>query len=125
IVNNVTVYEVEVAPDNKSEVMRSGMSATIDFLVASKDKTIMVPYDSIKKNSQGFSYVNVASKNSKNSNWIPEERIITTGLSDETMVEVINGLESNEIILIEEKIKASSSPSNSSNPLTPTRLKKR
>src|SRR5690606_14198637 len=74
IVNNVTVYEVEVAPDTKSDIMRSGMSATIDFLIASKEKTIMVPYEAIKKNSQGFNYVNVASIKSKDKNWIPEER---------------------------------------------------
>ncbi|WCL49014.1 efflux RND transporter periplasmic adaptor subunit [Leptospira sp. GIMC2001] len=125
IVNNVTVYEVEVAPESKSEIMRSGMSATIDFQVASKDKTIMVPFEAIKKNSQGFSYVNVASQNSKNSNWIPEERVITIGLSDETMIEIIDGLESNEIVLIEEKIKANNPQTKSSNPLTPTRIPKR
>lgn len=121
--NNVTVYQVEILPLKKSEVMRSGMSATIDFLVAEKENAILVPYEAIREDEEGNSYVLLKDK-TKETKSKPKRSIIQTGLYNETEIEVISGLADGDLLLIPIKESTKKSSSSSSNPLNPTRKKK-
>jgi multidrug efflux pump subunit AcrA (membrane-fusion protein) len=121
--NNVTVYQVEILPLKKSDVMRSGMSATIDFLVAEKESAILVPYEAVFQNSEGKDVVLISQKK-ENEKTQPEEIIITTGLYNDTEIEITQGLQDGDTILIPIKESSPSKNSSSSNPLAPGRKKK-
>lgn len=47
-VSNVTVYEVEVAPDKAPAFMRSGMTASVDFYTEKHPDVLMIPNDAIQ-----------------------------------------------------------------------------
>src|SRR5262249_1972681 len=49
IVNNVTIYEVDVLPDQVPDFMRSGMSAEVQFLVSKKEHVLLLPVIAVKR----------------------------------------------------------------------------
>ncbi|MEE9369394.1 MAG: HlyD family efflux transporter periplasmic adaptor subunit [Pontiella sp.] len=70
-----------------------------------------------KRDSGGISYVLVPSDDAE----VPEERIVKTGLSDGSYIEIIEGLEEGDEVLIQKiRISSSRSSSGSSSPFTPT-----
>jgi HlyD family secretion protein len=91
--SGVVVYSVKVgftgAPPAE---VKPGMSATVDIISMEKKDVILVPNKSIKRNSQGRNVVNVII------NEKVEERLVTLGISDGTVTEVISGLEEGELV---------------------------
>jgi len=96
IVNNVTIYEVDILPEKVPPVFRSGMSANIDIIEQSKENILLIPLDAVKQDAEG-SFVLV----SPNIDTKPVKRRIQLGISDDKNVEVIAGLEPEDNIIIE------------------------
>jgi macrolide-specific efflux system membrane fusion protein len=92
-VNNVTTYTVDVLPRETPDFMRSGMTATVTFQVASKEGVLLVPSDAIRT-EQGASYVLLPSAEGR-----PERRTVQTGLSDGPRTEIVSGLKEGEQVL--------------------------
>ncbi len=115
-VNNVTIYEVDLIPENVPAFFRSGMNANIDFVVESKEDVLLLPLKAVQKGKNGAF---VLLHNPDGTKRI--ERSITLGLSDEKNVEILSGLtESDEVIFTTAKYVL---PKNSSgtNPFMPVR----
>ncbi|HEX5035962.1 MAG TPA: efflux RND transporter periplasmic adaptor subunit [bacterium] len=93
-VNNVTTYIIDVLPDLPPEVLRSGMTANVNFLVDSKPDVLLIPSEAVKKR-EGKAIVLVKQGRGK-----PEERTVTTGLNDGKRTEIVSGLKEGETILI-------------------------
>ena len=94
-VNNVTIYEVDVLPDEIPDVMRSGMTATVIFTVASKADALVVPAEAIRQGRSGASLLVAGS-----GPWgKPTPREVTTGLSDGKWIEILSGLEPGQMVL--------------------------
>jgi membrane fusion protein, macrolide-specific efflux system len=94
-VNNVTIYKVEVEPESIPTCMKSGMTATVGFLLAEVDNALTLPADSIAV-EQGKSYVLVASEMQGD----PVQRWrILPGLSSAGRVEILAGLEGDEAVV--------------------------
>ncbi|MEJ2744425.1 MAG: efflux RND transporter periplasmic adaptor subunit [bacterium] len=53
IVNNVTIYEVDVLPERVPDVFRSGMSAVVEIIEASKEDVLCLPLEAVKKTGKG------------------------------------------------------------------------
>jgi len=49
VINNVTIYEVDLLPDSVPDFFRSGMSATINFIREEKNNVLLLPLKAIKK----------------------------------------------------------------------------
>jgi macrolide-specific efflux system membrane fusion protein len=96
IINNVTIYDVDILPEKVPPVFRSGMSANIDIIEQSKENILMIPLDAVKQDAEG-SFVLV----SPNIDTKPAKRRIQLGISDDKNVEVIAGLEPEDNIIIE------------------------
>ncbi len=47
-VNNVTIYDVDVVPNEISDFMRSGMTAEVEFLLSEPKEEIAIPSDAIQ-----------------------------------------------------------------------------
>jgi macrolide-specific efflux system membrane fusion protein len=96
IVNNVTIYEVDILPEQVPPVFRSGMSANIDIIEQSKENILLIPLEAVKQDAEG-SFVLLRLK-SDNKLFMQRVRL---GISDDKNVEVIAGLETEDTIIIE------------------------
>ena len=115
IVNNVTVYKVDVIPETVPEVFRSGMTATVNIIDKSKENVLMIPLDTVKKWKRG-SYVLLGGGADQK----PIERNIETGISDDKNIEVVSGLGAEDgIVEVTQKYTPSKASSGATNPLMP------
>jgi macrolide-specific efflux system membrane fusion protein len=96
VVNNVTIYVVDVLPKKVPLIFRSGMSANIDIIEQSKENVLTIPLEAVKQDEEG-SFVFISS----NSDNKPVKRGVQLGISDDKNVEVIAGLETQDKIIIE------------------------
>jgi len=86
-------FNAHIVIDNPENKLRPGMYVKLDIVVASKDSSIVIPKDIILSKRRGKT-VFVIEKNAA------QERIITTGLENEQMVEVLNGIKKGDRIVI-------------------------
>jgi len=100
--NGVTTYPVTVRIDN-IEGLLPGMNATFDVIVAHKENALVIPISAIERDNQVLIYTGVA-KTDENSD-IPEgyEYVtVETGISDDSYVEILSGLDEKDKILMKE-----------------------
>jgi membrane fusion protein, macrolide-specific efflux system len=117
VVNNVTIYEVDIACDKVPDVFRSGMSAEVKILSGSKDDILLVPDEAIT-HEKGTSFVYISDGKSKEGT----KQKIDTGLSDETNVEVVGGLKEGDKILYKKQVfSISDMKAPEANPFLPSR----
>ncbi len=115
VVNNVTTYEVYIAPDSVPEVFRSGMSATIEIVENSRENVLTLPIDAVKRDSEG-EFVELSRGLGKE----PARRAVTSGLCDERNCEILSGLsEGDKVIMTVQKYQRETKK-NGSNPFLPT-----
>ncbi|MFA5062630.1 MAG: HlyD family efflux transporter periplasmic adaptor subunit [Candidatus Omnitrophota bacterium] len=119
-VNNVTIYKVDLVPENVPEFFRSGMNATVDFIEQSKEKVLLVSVDVVIKH-KGENYVLLKASDSKDS----IERIVKLGITDDKNVEVVSGLSVNDKIVVRSKKFVLPSSEAGSNPFMPFGQKKK
>jgi membrane fusion protein, macrolide-specific efflux system len=117
-VNNVTTYIVDVLPDETPPAMRSGMTANVTFLAASKQNVLRVPSSGLQT-KEGRSVVLLPPKNRGEK---PAETEIKIGLNDGKFVEVVSGLSEGAVVLVpqlkSEKAEASKTPTNPFSPFS-------
>jgi len=119
--NNVTMYEVEIAPDRVPPVFRSGMSAAINIIQTVKENALLIPLETVVTEG-GRSFVLLGRGRGKD----PEKREVKLGIFDETRVEVLSGIDEHSPVLVEvspDRNKDGRSPGNK-NPFMPTRKKR-
>ena len=95
IVNNVTIYEVDVVPKTTPSFLRSGMSATVNFILSEKKDVLMLPLTVVKA-ANGNSNVFLKVDDAKD----PKLVRITTGVEGTTSVEVVSGLAHEDEVLV-------------------------
>ncbi|MBP7055302.1 MAG: efflux RND transporter periplasmic adaptor subunit [Candidatus Omnitrophica bacterium] len=114
IVNNVTIYQVDIIPATVPEVFRSGMSATVNIVEEAKTNVLTIPLDAVKRGKDG-EYVLISGSGKK-----PLERKVGLGISDDNNVEVLSGLTENDrVFIVSQKYDPSSGPKKNTNPLMP------
>jgi len=117
LVNNVTIYKVDIVPETVPAVFRSGMTATVNITEKTKDDVLLVPLEAVKRTKDG-AYLLVAEGRGKR----PVERKVELGLSDEKNVEVVSGISgSDRIVVTSQKYTPSTGAKGPTNPLLPTR----
>jgi membrane fusion protein, macrolide-specific efflux system len=95
-VNNVTVYNVDVLPKKIPPVMRSGMTANVNFITAKRTGVLVLPFESIQRD-KGKATVLVPDPQN------PQKVVskeIQTGLSDGQKVEVVSGLKEGDTVKV-------------------------
>lgn len=116
IVNNVTIYQVDILPKKVPDVFRSGMSATVNIVDKSKDNVLILPVAALKRSKEG-AYVLLSGRRDKK----PEERKVETGISDDKNIEIISGLTSDDkVLMVSQKYKVNAGKA-AVNPLSPIR----
>lgn len=118
-VNNVTIYNVDLLPENVPPFFRSGMNATVDFVEQSKENALLIPAEAVLK-EKGESYVLIKRNNGKG----PLKAAVTLGISDDKNVEVISGINVNDRIIITTKKYVLPSSDSGTNPFFPWRRRR-
>ncbi len=93
-VSNVTTYTVDVVPARIPAQMRSGMTATVTFLISAKDNVLQVPAHALR-DDDGHKTVLVPGADGA-----PREQAVETGLSDGRQTEVLSGLNEGDKVLV-------------------------
>jgi membrane fusion protein, macrolide-specific efflux system len=115
VVNNVTIYKVDILPDSIPEVFRSGMSASIEIIKASKDNVLLVPIEAIKKDNNQ-SYVMLGSGQDQPS----VKKQVQVGIINDENAEIISGLTTEDTLLIKSQtFTPQKTSSTGSNPFMP------
>jgi macrolide-specific efflux system membrane fusion protein len=121
IVNNVTIYEVDILPQRVPRVFRSGMSANVDIIEKSKEDILLIPREAVKQDEKE-DFVLLSQGAGKK----PVKRPVELGISDYKNVEVISGLQGNEkVIMKTQKYLPSKGKKEGKNPFMPFGGKRR
>jgi len=97
-VNNVTVYEVDLVPEEIPKFFRSGMNASVDFIDQSDDNALLIPAEAVYKEKEN-SYVLVKQNNGNE----PVRAAVKLGISDDKNVEVLSGITKYDRIIVKSK----------------------
>lgn len=95
IVNNVTIYAVDIVTDGIPDVFRSGMSANVQIVQEKKDHVLLLPKEAVKKHKDK-SFVMVRQEGEKK----PVRQEVQTGISDDANVEIVSGLNADDKVVI-------------------------
>lgn len=87
----VVSYQVKIAFDVQDERIKPGMSVSASIITDSKQNVIMAPISAVKTN--GGSYVEILV------NGAPQKKEVTAGISNDTMIEIVSGLEEGEQVI--------------------------
>jgi len=114
IVNNVTIYQVDILPEKVPDVFRSGMSATVNIVVEAKDDVLTLPLGAVRKGRGGASVLLSGGPGRK-----PEERKVELGIADDKNVEIVAGLSADDkVVMTVQKYKVNTAKA-ATNPLSP------
>ena len=116
-VNNVTIYEVDLAPEEVPPFFRSGMNATVDFIVNNKENILLIPAEAAHKGKEG-DYVFVKPEGGKE----PVKTSVKLGITDDKNIEVISGIkEGDHVVIKAKKYVVPKSGAAGTNPFMPAR----
>ena len=117
IVNNVTIYQVDIVPETVPDVFRSGMSATVTIVEKNKENIVTVPLEAVKRNKDG-AYVLVQPGAGKK----PVQRAVELGISDDKDVEILSGISTADtIVMATQKYVPLKAEETGTNPFMPAR----
>ncbi len=94
VINNVTIYRVDILPDKAFEILRSGMSVDVEITVTNKKNILLLSLNAVKE-KKDMKYVLLETRHAE-----PERREITTGIDDGRNVEIVSGLEESDSVII-------------------------
>lgn len=95
--NGLVTYDVKIELDSGFDQIKSGMTCSIAFILKQRKDVLMIPNKAVKM-VEGKQIVKV-----KDQNGNIESRNIKTGLTDGKNVEITDGLNQEEVVLIENK----------------------
>ncbi len=96
MISNVTIYKVDILPDEVPAEFRSGMTAEVKVLEASRENVLTLPLEAVKQDKEGSYVLLEQGKGQK-----PVQRRIKTGLSDDTNIEIISSLTETDRVVIQ------------------------
>lgn len=115
-VNNVTVYKVDLAPQTVPVFFRSGMNATVSFVISSKDNAVLLPLEAVHKDKDG-DYVMVKASGAND----PIRRGVVLGVSDDKNVEITLGVGPEDKIIMKTQKFVLPKSDTGTNPFMPPR----
>lgn len=116
VVNNVTIYEVDILPESVPGVFRSGMSASVDITENKKENVLLVPLEAVRHDKDGDFVFLTKGRGKKSS-----KQKIVLGMSDDVNAEVISGLAPADSVLIEKEKYIPSKNKTATSPFMPSR----
>lgn len=114
IINNVTIYKVDILPEKVPEVFRSGMSANINIVEKGRENALLIPLNAvIEEKNDKFVMIK------KHRGASPEKVKVVLGISDDSNVEVLSGVNPGDRIIIKKQKYDLSKKDSKNNPFMP------
>ncbi|MAE68253.1 hypothetical protein CL635_00365 [bacterium] len=96
IVDGVPKYRIKLDfPKSFDDLLKIGMTGDLDIITDTKDDVLYIPGRAVIKNEEGEEIVRVLNKNDD-----VEDRPVTVGMETITNVEIIEGLEEGETVIV-------------------------
>jgi macrolide-specific efflux system membrane fusion protein len=118
IVNNVTIYDVDILPNEIPDILRSGMSVTVEVIEKKASKVLTILSSAIHYDGER-EYVLVQDRRGK-----VKDRDIEVGLNNDQVAEVISGLSAEDNIVAQDTMYLPKTKNVGTNPFMPERKKK-
>lgn len=115
IVNNVTIYDVDILPDEIPEVLRSGMSVSVEVVEKSSENVLTIPASAVHYDGKR-QFVLVRGRGGR-----VEERDVKLGLNNDKAAEIISGLTAEDSIIVQGKASLPGRKETGTNPFMPSR----
>lgn len=114
IVNNVTIYNVDIIPDDVPEFLRSGMSVTAEVVEKMSSGAVTIPSGAIHyEGNRQFVLI-------KEKYGGIAERDITVGINNERTAEVTSGLTAEDKVVVQDSAALPKKKSAGTNPFMPS-----
>lgn len=94
IVSNVTTYDVTIELTKFRKILKSGMTANVEVILAQRKDVLVLPLKAVKRTHDGK--IVLVSTGEKQ----PQPQEVVTGLENEEEVEIVSGVEEGEEIII-------------------------
>ena len=94
LINNVTVYEVNIRPLSVPSAFRAGMTATVEITAKKNEHALLLPLDALV-NRNGAKFV-LLKTNTKKPRYAPVE----TGIISGKTAEIISGITQDDVVLM-------------------------
>ncbi|GGG35656.1 RND transporter [Dokdonia pacifica] len=94
-------FPIEVAVPNKTGNIKPNLTARLSINDYTVDNAILIPLNVINENAEGEQYVYTAFAKADNNTTVAKQQIITTGKSQGDKIEVLSGLKSGDLIIVE------------------------
>ena len=120
LINNVTIYNVDIIPRQVPDFFRSGMSANVEVVEKKREGVMLIPVEAIHRD-QERTYVKVKKKPGDT----VEKRVVEIGLSDERNAELVSGLTTADILIVQDRTYSPQKRPSGTNPFFPFRGKKK
>lgn len=95
IINNVTMYLVDLLPSHVPRHMRSGMTANIQIVTAVTNDVLLLPSSCLLQERGRFTVLRPAPDGKGKPQRVP----VQTGLNDGKRIEIVSGLNEGDIVL--------------------------
>ncbi len=114
VINNVTVYEVNVVPDFIPDYFRSGMSAIVEVTVQEKQQALLLPVSALIEHNGEKAVLTKPPGDAP-----PQETPVTVGLTNTDQAEILDGIDENTIVVIKRQKYLIPEEENGGNPFSP------
>ncbi|MFH1857039.1 MAG: efflux RND transporter periplasmic adaptor subunit [Candidatus Omnitrophota bacterium] len=114
LINNVTIYEVDILPEEIPDFFRSGMSANVDITEEKKENVLLIPIEAVYQDKEGTYVLLSEAIGQKN-----VKRMVQLGASDDKNVEILSGLTPRDKIIVRKGQFVIPKSQNSSSPFMP------
>lgn len=118
IISNVTIYYVDILLNKIPEILRSGMSVSVEVIEKTSNNVLTIPAEAIHYDGER-QFVLIQKGQDKT-----VEQNVTTGLSNEKSAEIISGLTKEDTVIIQEKTYLPEKRKSGTNPFMPSRKKR-
>jgi membrane fusion protein, macrolide-specific efflux system len=113
IINNVTIYNVDIIPTQIPKMLRSGMSVTVELIEKASNDAIALPLHAIHYDGKR-SFALVRDKGGR-----IIERDVVVGIANDNKAEIISGISLDDDVVVQDSSKLPAIKSAGSNPFMP------
>jgi len=115
VVNNVTIYKVDILPTEVPDIFRSGMSANVEVIIKEVKDALLIPSSAIIREGKEQW---VLAKNPSNGH--VEKIPVKVGLENNGYVEIQSGISDTDTIMVQKDSYTVPKKSNGTNPFLPS-----